>query len=48
MSNSAPLSVNDSASPLTKGERIEVRGFARRVARRLGTLTLPSPLERAR
>jgi RHH-type transcriptional regulator, proline utilization regulon repressor / proline dehydrogenase / delta 1-pyrroline-5-carboxylate dehydrogenase len=36
-----------SASPLAKGERIEVRGSTRQ-ASDLGTLTLPSPFERER
>jgi RHH-type proline utilization regulon transcriptional repressor/proline dehydrogenase/delta 1-pyrroline-5-carboxylate dehydrogenase len=36
-----------SASPLTEGERIEVRGYTRR-GQDSGTLSLPSPLERER
>ena len=40
------LSVNWSASPLGKGERIKVRGSTQRADDRAKTLTLPSALRR--
>jgi len=48
MSNAAFACWNNSASPLTEGERIEVRGFPTSYLEAAETLTLPSPLERAR